>query len=224
MAEPALVTPPQGLAYRLRIATTPSNLSILMLHGWGGDEKVMWVLQSALPGEAHVASPRGLFAVDDGYTWVRPPETGVSDLASFNEAVGALEALVPRLGGSDPLRSRRLLLMGFSQGAALAFAYAARSELPLLGIASLAGFVPEGDLMGLGELPVFWAHGTTDERVPIERARRDAERLVAAGVRLTFCEDPVGHRVGVNCMRDLKAWIAACTQAEETGEGRQTLG
>ncbi len=108
--------------------------------------------------------------------------------------------------------------MGFSQGAALAFAYAARAESPLLGIASLAGFVPDGDLLGLHELPVFWAHGTADERIPIERARRDADRVVAAGAGLTFCEDAVGHKVGVNCMRDLKVWIAECAHLEETGQ------
>ena len=34
---------------------------IMLLHGWTGDEKVMWVFAGGLPEESWVFAPRGIF-------------------------------------------------------------------------------------------------------------------------------------------------------------------
>jgi phospholipase/carboxylesterase len=96
--------------------------------------------------------------------------------------------------------------MGFSQGAALAFA-AAQGGMKVAGIIALAGFVPYGDLQGLENVPVFWGHGTHDELVPVERARKDVKRLLDGAAEVHFCEADVGHKLGIECTRGLKHWL-----------------
>lgn len=194
-----------GMTFRLRSGT--AGPLIVLLHGWGGDERVMWVLESALPPEAWVVSLRGLFEVPEGgYAWQPPPEKTAA-LESFAPAVRKVGHFLSRLPQAHPVPVGQPVLVGFSQGAALAFALAAAGAVSPLGVASLAGLLPRGELSGLAGLSVFWAHGSQDEIVPVQRARADLERLRALGAQVTYCEDEVGHKVGVACMRALRRWL-----------------
>lgn len=43
---------------------------LLLLHGWTGDENVMWIFASRLPGNYLMISPRGLYKSPlGGYAW-----------------------------------------------------------------------------------------------------------------------------------------------------------
>lgn len=121
----------------------------------------------------------------------------------------ALIGLVDEYSASAGIQANTFDVMGFSQGAAmsnvLAFLYPNR--IRKVGI--LAGFVPGGldELVAQRPLdgkPFFVAHGTKDEMVPVDRARASIDILEQAGARVTYCEDEVGHKVSVNCLRALK--------------------
>lgn len=76
----------------------------------------------------------------------------------------------------------------------------------------LAGFVPMGSeslvaKRPLNGQPFFVAHGTLDEMVPIEYARQSVKILERAGAQVTFCEDEVGHKVSVDCLRALEEFF-----------------
>jgi len=186
----------------------PTGPVILMLHGLSGDEDVMWLLTSALPDDAWLAAPRGSFAhPDGGYSWVQGGTEGAGgSLADYRPAVEAVVAWWQSLRRQEELPARRPYLMGFSQGAALTFALAA-GGMPAQGVIALAGFVPTGDLSALEGVPVYWGHGAKDDTVPLARAQADVERLQRAGVLVELCVAEVGHKVGVECMRGLTAWL-----------------
>jgi predicted esterase len=78
-------------------------------------------------------------------------------------------------------------------------------------VVSLAGFVPDGFEVRAGArlagVPVYWGHGTKDDQVPVQRARRDVSRLRQAGLDVTYCEADVGHKLGADCLRGLKGWF-----------------
>jgi predicted esterase len=100
-------------------------------------------------------------------------------------------------------------VMGFSQGAALGSILAFLYPQRIRKVGMLAGFVPSGleDRVSQRPLegkPFFVAHGTKDETVTIEQARRSIEILERAGARVAFCEDQVGHKVSAACLRALK--------------------
>ncbi len=211
-AEPA--QPGDGLAYRILRPDAPAERGVILLHGLGGDENVMWVFRSVLPPGWAAVAPRGTFpAADGGRSWARTGKEHLASVQEFGESVRQLQALLPSLQPSLGVRAEAWVWMGFSQGAALAFVAALAPGAAPRAVVSLAGFLPDGlggdDLGRLRGLPVYWGHGTKDDHVPVARARRDVARLREAGLDVTYCEAEVGHKLGADCLRGLNGWFAA---------------
>jgi phospholipase/carboxylesterase len=180
----------------------------MMLHGWSGDERVMWVLETVLPDSAPIVSLRGLFPVDNaGFQWTNRPASIQTRMQDFSAAVSAVQATLPILVERHAFNLERLILMGFSQGAALCFALAEALKVPPCGLISLAGFYPEGPTSRITKIPVFWGHGIRDDLVPVGRARDDVNRLESTGVDVRYCEADVGHKLGIECTRGLQNWL-----------------
>jgi phospholipase/carboxylesterase len=210
VTDPRWVSAPAGgLGYRLREGVNKHVPPIVLLHGLSGDENVMWVLEGVLPAGGLVASPRGPYPLPQGgYRWKARSAGYRSSLSDFAPAIDALVRTVEDLEQRTGMDRRRLVLLGFSQGAGLAFASVALSALHPAGLVVLAGYVPEGDVRGLSGLQIYWGHGLRDDQIPIERARSDVERLRGAGVTVHFCEADVGHKLGVECARGLRTWMS----------------
>jgi phospholipase/carboxylesterase len=213
MVEPERVQPETGLAYRVRRPDAPAERGVILLHGLGGDEDVMWVFSGVLPPDWAAAAPRGTFpATDGGRSWSRTGKEHLATVEEFGESVRRLRDLLTSLRASVGVPGDAWTWMGFSQGAALAFAAALEAGAAPRAVVSLAGFLPDGlgdeDLERLRGLPVYWGHGTKDDHVPVSRARRDVARLRKAGLDVTYCEADVGHKLGVDCLRGLKGWFA----------------
>jgi phospholipase/carboxylesterase len=201
-----------GLVHRVRSPDGPGpHPTVVMLHGRSGDENVMWVFASALPGDWLIVAPRALKPdPDGGYTWHPRKANEWPPLTAFDESVAAVVRFVqtlPELYKADP---NRIYLMGFSQGAALAYATAMRHPDLIEGIAGLMGFVPEDSdsesLAALKGLPIFMAAGAHDALIPLEHARESARVLREAGAALDYHEYDTGHRLSAQGMRDLKRW------------------
>jgi phospholipase/carboxylesterase len=183
----------------------------VLLHGRSGDENVMWVLARNLPPSWLQVAPRGTKPDrDGGYAWHPRHQDEWPALAQFDEAVAAIVRFIqalPALYHADP---EQVYLMGFSQGAALAYAVAMRQPGLVRGIAGLVGFLPEGcgaeETAVLRDLPIFMAVGKEDPLIPYERARACADTLEAAGANLTYGEYETGHRLNAAATRDLQAW------------------
>jgi phospholipase/carboxylesterase len=202
--EPELIQPPDGgLTYRYRRGEA-YRPAVVMLHGLGGDENVTWVLETALPSGWPILAPRAPFQFNgEGYSWVDRAVSGWPDMEDFRPAAARLAALVTSAGWE----ASRLILLGFSQGAALAMACAILGIIRPAAVIMAAGFIGQGDVRGISELPVFWGHGEKDEQVPISRARSDCRRLQQAGARVEFCSADVGHKLGLDCLRGLRTWL-----------------
>lgn len=191
---------------------------LLLLHGWTGDENSMWVFTARLPRRAWWIAPRAPWAAASGYSWC--PQAGWPWVDDFYPALEALAALMQ----ADLLAEadwQRLIPVGFSQGAALGYAWALLGFRPVMALAGLAGFLPEGaEALArnrpLWNVPVFMAHGLHDPIVPINRARQAAEVLQQAGAVVRYCEDPVEHKLGAACFKGLAGFVKDCL---ETGAG-----
>ena len=211
---PALDT--VGLIHRVREPASPGpHRTVVMLHGRGGDENVMWIFASTLPRDWLLVAPRGLKQdPDGGYSWLPRKRDEWPSLSIFDEAVAAVVKLIralPDLYNADP---DHIYLMGFSQGAATAYATALRHPKLVQGIAGLVGFTPTEcdailDSVPLKGLPVFMAVGARDPMIPLERARESAQTLRQAGASLDYHEHDTGHRLNAEGMRALKRWWQA---------------
>lgn len=196
-----------GTTYLLRIPKSDPIASVIMLHGLGGNEHSMWALESALPRDTAIVSPRGSFKVgDESYSWVETTLAGWPRVEDFIPSVQALQKMIVDLKEDDVLDVEKLFLLGFSQGAGLAFA--AASTLKPTAVIAAAGFLPQGDLGILQNMPIFWGHGIEDGWVPIAKAREGAQKLAEIGARVDFCEAQVGHKLGLECFQGLKKWFS----------------
>jgi phospholipase/carboxylesterase len=192
---------------------------ILLLHGWTGDENSMGFFTPRLPRRFARLSPRGLYATQpNGFSWraveaLPVPGLSLPRLDSFTRAA---EALLDWLSPDHfpGIELSRLHLMGFSQGAALAFALALLHPKRVASLTALAGFVPPGAEALLAERPlegvrVLIAHGTQDAIIPIEQARQSLAWMQMAGAQVDYCEDEVGHKLGARCFTGLEEFYAA---------------
>ncbi len=174
----------------------------------------MNVFVSRFPKEAILILPRGLYATPlGGYGWQPDHQKKWASITNFQPAVESLMDLL------DPLLFptadfKRLTLVGFSQGAALAYTFALLYPERVTSLAALAGFMPEGaDACLKGEphllqgKPIFVAHGTKDEMVPIERAREAVALLEQAGAQVAYCESAVGHKLSAECFGGLGEFL-----------------
>jgi phospholipase/carboxylesterase len=200
--------PQSGLVYRYREGKNDHHPPVLMLHGLSGDENSMWILEKGLLNGGLIVAPRAKFKrVENGYSWIKGPLDRLPTQEDFFPAVQALKDLVRELVSEKGLKREELFLMGFSQGAGLAFSAAVDPYLRPKAIIVAAGFLPKGDYVNLKGIPIFWGHGSKDERIPIEQARSDANLLRDFGADIHFCETNVAHKLSMECLNGLRSWM-----------------
>jgi phospholipase/carboxylesterase len=209
-----------GLIHCYRLPDEPDAPLVVMLHGWGGDESVMWIFKQVVPRGVAIITPRAPLALESGgYVWFeRDGRPGEPDSGAFQEALDRLEHFLGRLPELYPVDPERMILISFSQGAMLSNSLALSRPGWVRGVASLAGAVPRlpdvavraGSLAGL---PVFIAHGLEDELVPVDAARRARDMFTRAGAIVSYGEYAVGHKLDPEGMRNLKAWLRDVLQA-----------
>lgn len=202
-----------GWTFRWRQPSGPGPFPvILLLHGWTGDEDSMWVFASHLPPKNLLIAPRALHPTPlGGYGWHPYKARAWPGVDDFRPAVQALDDFLVEENFPQADFSH-LSLVGFSQGAALAFTYALLNPERVESLAGLSGFLPEdAGLLTPGQplldTPVFMAHGSQDEIVPIAKARQAQRILQQAGAYVSFCEDDVGHKLSASCFHNLEIFF-----------------
>jgi phospholipase/carboxylesterase len=196
------------VTFRAHPPENDAHPPVILLHGRTGDESSMWVLTRAFPSQGLVVAARGIFDAggDDGFAWTAAQVAGRGRWEDFDLSMTAISEFADQIGREHSLDREEFVLMGFSQGAALAFAVARTGFRPA-GVVALAAYLPDGDLHGLQSVPVYWGHGSKDDLVPIQQAREHREKLIQGRVDVTYCEAEVGHKVGVECMREVDNWF-----------------
>jgi len=227
--EPTLVTDGSaitktGLVHRVLVpeAAAP-HPTVVMLHGRFGNEDVMWVFARTLPSNWLIIAPRAIVPEQGGYSW-HPFGPEWPQLSNFDEAVTAVSHFIYALPEQYHADPEQIYLMGFSQGAAAAFATAMHYPGIVQGIAGLVGFMPNSNKnmlqsTPLKDLPVLLLIGEQDEFVPLEISRKSSEAIRAAGAQLEYHEYNTGHKLNGDGMRKLKSWWAEFSSGElEQGE------
>ncbi|MGB8212649.1 MAG: alpha/beta fold hydrolase [Anaerolineales bacterium] len=201
--------------FRMRPSQADAKGLIILLHGWMGDENSMWVLARNLSPNYVILAPRAPFAVPEGgYSWrvVSPGTWGSSSLEDLRSSAQTLVAFIEDWSASAGLETGQFDLMGFSQGAAMAYALALLYPQRVRRLAALAGFIPEGGetlftQTGFWGKAIFVTHGRQDDTIPVEHARQAVVMLRKAGAQVTYCESDTGHKVGGECLKELEIFL-----------------
>ncbi|MBN1266029.1 MAG: hypothetical protein JXA25_11080 [Anaerolineales bacterium] len=207
MNDPITIKALNGAVYQMVRASKPGQHPVLLLHGWTGNETNMWNLASMLDTGGLMVSVRGFFPAGEGYSWIEHAEKNFSRMDSYNGAVETLEMVIRDVIVRTGMDRHDLVMLGFSQGAAMAFAAGRSFSYKPQGIIAASGFLPEGNLDGLEKIQVFWGHGIKDEIVALETAQVGVDRLRAAGIPVQFCQADIGHKISHQCLRGVQDWI-----------------
>jgi len=134
------------------------------------------------------------------------------DEAGLRASVADVQALLDREAalGVPP---ERTVLMGFSQGCAMALLAGLRAPQRLAGIAGLSGYLPLAATTvaersaANRDVPVFMAHGRHDPVVVPARGEASRDALLALGYSVEWHDYPMDHSVCMEEIEDLNAWL-----------------
>lgn len=226
-----LVSAPEyALAFRSLqpMPATPERLLVLV-HGWGSDERQLAPFAQDLDAGALVALPRGPRSADaDSQGWYRVALGGDVPRMELEEAadsLGRLADFVGQLQARHGLPAARTVVAGFSQGGELAAALALNAPDTVAGFAVFGGRVPDellvqrpvpGDARRLQALLV---HGRHDEVLPFACLQQGAARLRRLGIAPVLSAHDAGHEVTAGMWRAFRAWFADRAQRWNATEG-----
>ena len=191
---------------------------VIFLHGFGSNEADLFGIKDALPSTWTYLSARAPMPVDpSGYRWfARKPGEGDYDgeTADLQRSAQLIEDFVSKATAKYDTHSDRVFLVGFSQGAIMAYEVGLRKPAMVRGIAALSGSVLpvlKAELKpdeSLNRLAIFIGHGTLDQALPYASATRANEVLLGLGLKPEF-HGYMGmpHTVSEAEIQDLKAWL-----------------
>jgi predicted esterase len=185
--------------------------TLLLLHGTGGDEHDLVGLGRQLSPSAALLSPRGKVSENGAPRFFRRLAVGRLDIPDLLARTDELADFVAAAATEYRLDARRVVAVGFSNGANIAASLLLRRPEVLRGAALLRPMLPyEPDLKpGLTGTDVLVDAGEHDPYVSVEQTHRLAEVLGAAGADVTLhLEKGAGHNLTQNDLARVAAWTA----------------
>lgn len=194
------------------------NPLLLLLHGYGSNEEDLFSFASELPGDYYVVSARAPYNLQPyGHAWYAI--TFDADQNKFSDDNQAIESrdliakFIDELVSELPINSQNVTLIGFSQGTILSYAVALSYPEKIKRVVALSGYLNTAILASEYEnkdfenLKMFVSHGTQDQVIPVDWARKAPEALKNLGIEVTYKEYPIGHGVSPQNFYDLKNWL-----------------
>ncbi len=205
------------------LAHLPSEKSehppvVILLHGYGSDEKDLFGLSSFFPKNYLIISARAPYPLQGGgYEWyemidIKGQRDG--DPSQLANSMDLVKKFIPQVIAKYKADSRRAYLMGFSQGGMMSYRVGLTAPSMVRGIGVLSGTIyPSLKPMikvtpTLKQLRVFIAHGKTDNRISFEDGKRAYDYLTGIGLAPEFHSyEGMGHTISKEVLTDLVNWL-----------------
>jgi phospholipase/carboxylesterase len=124
---------------------------------------------------------------------------GPEDEAGLRASQGLLNELISQ-EKKRGIAPKKILLAGFSQGGAIVLQTGLRHPERLAGIMALSTYLPLQEkiseaLAANRDIPIFMAHGTYDDIIPLRRAEQSKALLLKSGYAVEWHTYPMPHSV-----------------------------
>jgi phospholipase/carboxylesterase len=186
------------------------GVTLLVLHGTGGDENNLVSLGRELAPGAAILSPRGKVLEYGAPRFFRRLAEGVFDHEDLVFRTHELADFVEAAAQEYGFDSSKVVGTGYSNGANIA------ASLMLLHpgllraavlFRAMVPFEPE-EIPDLAGVPVFMASGRRDQMIPPDNSERLAEILRQAGADVDLRWRDTGHGLTYEEVAEAKEWLA----------------
>ncbi len=211
---------------RVELQTTESpTASVIWLHGLGADGydfipvvKELEALGAPPARYVFPHAPEIPVTINNGFVMRAWYDIVGADLARQEDdtriraSAAAVEGLIEREAARGIARSR-VVLAGFSQGGAITLHAGIRQSAPLAGLIALSTYLPLTDTVAAERnvasqrVPIFMAHGTGDQVVPLARGAASRDALRALGFDVRWSDYPMPHSVCEEEIRSIAAFL-----------------
>jgi phospholipase/carboxylesterase len=207
--------------------TTPATASVIWLHGLGADgyDFVPIVNELRLPAELSIrfifphARPRPV-TINNGFVmraWydIKGLTRDIEDEPGIRESQSIVQRYIED-EVSKGIATQRIVLAGFSQGGAIALQTALRHDAALAGAMALSTYLPlrtrvvDEVSAANRAIPIFMAHGTQDDIVPLSLGESSRTLLTQLGYSVEWHTYPMAHSVCLEEIADIARWLKTC--------------
>jgi phospholipase/carboxylesterase len=132
---------------------------------------------------------------------------GREDEKGIRESQALLENLISEQKGM------KVVLAGFSQGGAIVLQTATRHAGTLAGVMALSTYLPLASTLlterssASLKTPIFMAHGSFDDVIPLQRAQQSRDFLQKSGYGIEWHEYPMPHSVCAEELAHISAFL-----------------
>ncbi len=189
---------------------------MIMFHGYGSNEEDLFSFAGELPEELFIISARAPYdLMPYGYAWYAIHFDATDGKWSDNEQAARSRDLIAKfideVKDAYPIQKDNITLLGFSQGTILSYAVALSYPEKVKNVVALSGYVNQ-DILQKPEHPtnhlnIYASHGTLDQVIPVDWARRSPSFLEEKGIDHVYEEFPVGHGVEPQNFYSFKRWL-----------------
>ncbi len=194
------------------------NPLLLLLHGYGSNDSDLFSFASELPDEYYVISARAPYDLQYGsYAWYAINfDADQNKFSDHDQAILSRDLVVrfiEELKIKFPIDSSNITLIGFSQGSILSYSIALSYPNIVQRVGALSGYLnldinsENYQNNDFSNLKIFASHGTVDQVIPVEWARKTDPVLKSLGINSFYKEYPIGHGVSPQNFFDLKDWL-----------------
>jgi len=190
---------------------------IILLHGYGSNEEDLFSFAEEIPDEYFIVSAKAPITMQPyGNAWYHITIDGDGVKSSDNEGARESRDIIARfideIIAKYHIDKHNVTLLGFSQGTILSYAVALTYPEKVKNVIGLSGYINE-EIIDLKSNPsyahlnIYNSHGTVDQVIPIDAARKTPGYLKNLGIESTLSEFPVGHGVHPTNFYEFKEWL-----------------
>jgi phospholipase/carboxylesterase len=196
--------------------TTVKNPSLLiLLHGYGSNEQDLFSFAEELSDELLIVSAQAPYEMGGGaFAWYAinfdANNDKFSDLVQAQKSVDKIALFIDEIKTKYTTNPDKTFLLGFSQGAILSYALSFNYPNKIQHVIALSGYINDELLpkkIKNSNTDYYISHGTVDQVLPIDWARKVPAFLEANNLRNEYSEYPVGHGVAPQNFYSFKSWI-----------------
>ncbi|TRZ45338.1 alpha/beta hydrolase [Robertkochia solimangrovi] len=192
---------------------------LFLFHGYGSNEEDLFSFAGELPEELFIISVQAPYdLMPYGYAWYAihfdATDGKWSDEKQAIVSRDSIVSFIDEACEAYQLDKEKISLLGFSQGSILSYAVALSYPGKIRNVIALSGYMnlnliksenlKQGNFQNLH---IYASHGSADQVIPVEWARKTPEILKDLNIDYIYEEFPVGHGVAPQNFYSFNKWL-----------------